>query len=153
MEIVFIALLLLMLAWPLPALAALVLPALALRARGRRRAGWWLPAAALCAAIAAYGYGLKSTTFGALTDPDDRCGLVRPDLYSYGYRGPASGSQDMWPLHDTTCGPDLVPGFVNPLVAGSVALFVASVVWFLIRDVYPRISLAFAAGKRTKTGR
>jgi hypothetical protein len=33
----------------------------------------------------------------------------------------------MWPPHDTTCGPDLVPGFVNPLVAGSVALFTASV--------------------------
>ncbi|MEU7861066.1 hypothetical protein [Nonomuraea sp. NPDC049141] len=140
MEIVFIALLLLMLVWPVPALAALVLPALALRARarGRRWTGWWLPAAALCAAIATYGYGLKSTTFGALTDPDDRCGLVRPDLYSYGYRGPANGSQDMWPLHDTTCGPDLVPGFVNPLVAGAVALFAASVLTMTVVTIRAR---------------
>ncbi|MEU4227606.1 hypothetical protein AB0F17_25215 [Nonomuraea sp. NPDC026600] len=137
-SVLFIALLLLMLAWPVPALAALVLPALALRARSRRRAGWSLPAATLCAAIASYGYGLKSTTFGAWTDPDDRCGLVRPDLYSYGYRGPANGSQDMWPLRDTTCGPDLVPGFVNPLVAGSVALFAASVLIMAVVTIRAR---------------
>ncbi len=125
--VLLVVLLLLMLAWPVPAVAALVLGVLALRARGRRRAGWSLSAAALCAAIAAYGYGLGSTTFGAWTDPDDRCGLARPDLYTYGHRGPEGGSQSMWPLYDTTCGPDLVPGFVNPLVAGSVALFAVSV--------------------------
>lgn len=133
--VLLVALLLLMLAWPVPAVAALVLVVLALRTRRRRRAGWSLPAAALCTAIAAYGYGLKSTTFGAWTDPDDRCGLVRPDLYAYGHRGPEGGAQSMWPLHDTTCGPDLVPGFVNPLVAGSVALFAASVLVMLVMTI------------------
>ncbi|MGN9787010.1 hypothetical protein ACTMTF_36695 [Nonomuraea sp. ZG12] len=136
--VLLIVLLLLMLVWPVPAVAALVLMVLALRDRGRRRAGWSLSAAALCAAIAAYGYGLGATTFGAWTDPDDRCGLVRPDLYAYGHRGPEGGAQSMWPLHDTTCGPDLVPGFVNPLVAGSVALCAASLMIMVVVTIRAR---------------
>lgn len=136
--VLLVVLLLLMLAWPVSAVAGLVLVVLALRARGRRRVGWSLSGAALCAAFAAYGYGLKSTTFGAWTDPDDRCALVRPDLYAYGHRGPEGGSLSLWPLHDTTCGPELVPGFVNPLVAGSVALFVASVLVMVVLTIRAR---------------
>ncbi|WP_431895531.1 hypothetical protein [Nonomuraea sp. bgisy101] len=146
--ILLIALLLLMLAWPVPALAALALvvpAALGLSRRAGRtavrdrtralRAGWLLTAASACAAIAAYGYGLRTTTFGAWTDPDDRCGLARPDLYGYGHRGPDGGSHSMWPLHDTTCGPDLVPGFVNPVVAGSATLFAALMVIMTVATV------------------
>ncbi len=62
--VLLVVLLLLMLAWPVSAVAGLVLVVLALRARGRRRVGWSLSGAALCAAFAAYGYGLKSTTSG-----------------------------------------------------------------------------------------
>ncbi|MCX5121751.1 hypothetical protein OG992_31735 [Micromonospora sp. NBC_00362] len=128
--------LLLVQAWPVAAVSAGVLGALAMlaltgkrrmrdRSRALTRAGGLLTFGASLATAAAYGYGLAATTFGAVTDADDRCGLARPDLYGYGYRGPADGSLRMWPLHDTTCGPDLVPGFVNPLVAGSAVLFVA----------------------------
>lgn len=128
-----IALLFLMLAWPVVVAGALVLVVLAVRRlrgdqfvrdrpSGLVGAGRLVAIAAALTAMAAYGYGLSTTTFMAITDPDDRCGLTRPDLYGYGYRGPDDGSLDVWPLQDTTCGPDLVPGFVNPVVMASTAL-------------------------------
>lgn len=151
LAVVLLLLALLMPAWPVLALAAFVLAVLALltclrsgrmavrgRARTLTRAGWLLTAAAVCTAIAAYGYGLVATTFGAWTDPDDRCALARPETYGYGHRGPDGGTQSMWPLHDTTCGPELVPGFVNPLVAGSAALFVVLAVIMTVVKVRSR---------------
>ncbi|MEU7898038.1 hypothetical protein AB0B45_34905 [Nonomuraea sp. NPDC049152] len=146
---VLLLLALLMLAWPVLAVAAFVLVALALltclrsgrmavRGRTLTRAGWLLTAAAVCTATAAYGYGLVATTFGAWTDPDDRCALAQPETYGYGYRGPDGGTQSMWPLHDTTCGPELVPGFVNPLVAGSAGLFVVLAVIMTVVKVRSR---------------
>ncbi|MGK5521123.1 hypothetical protein ACSNN9_17435 [Micromonospora sp. URMC 107] len=140
---IFLALVLLALAWPVVAVGAAVLvtlAALALRA-GRAtqagsntltRAGGLLAGGAALTASAAYGYGLRTTTFGAVTDADDRCGLSRPDRYGYGHRGPEDGALSMWPLRDTTCGHDLVPGLVNPLVAGSAALFVALAVIMIV---------------------
>ncbi|WP_433389330.1 hypothetical protein [Micromonospora sp. KLBMP9576] len=141
MALVFLALLLLALAWPLVAVGAAVLASLAAltlrdgragRPGSRTRAGWLLAGAAALASSAGYGYGLRTTTFGAVTDPGDRCGFARPDLYGYDHRGPEDGSLRMWPLRDTTCGPDLVPGLVNPLVAGSAALFVALAVLMIV---------------------
>ncbi|KAB1161417.1 hypothetical protein F6X68_04735 [Micromonospora sp. AMSO12t] len=136
MALIFIALVLLALAWPLVAVGAVVLVILAVlalrgdqllrdRSRALTRAGGLLTVGAALTAIAAYGHGLAATTFGLMTDADDRCALKRPEGYDYRHGAPAGGSHSMWPLHDTTCGPDLVPGFVNPLVAGSVVLFVA----------------------------
>ncbi|MCX4387127.1 hypothetical protein OG777_09315 [Micromonospora peucetia] len=159
MALIFLALLLLALAWPVVAVGAAVLvslAALALRdARATQavprmltRAGWLLTGGAALTACAAYGYGLRTTTFGAVTDPDDRCGLARPDLYGYGHRGPDDGSSGMWPLRDTTCGPDLVPGFVNPLVAGSAALFVALTVIMIVVRIRARRRLPSASRGR-----
>ncbi|MFB4287583.1 hypothetical protein ACBI99_08095 [Nonomuraea sp. ATR24] len=130
--VLLIGLLLLALAWPVAVLAVLALAALSWWRHGRRPA-WAPPAVAAATALAAYGYGLSTTTFGAWTDPDDRCGLARPDLYAYGHRGPESGALSMWPLGDTTCGPDLVPGFVNPLIAVSVTVAVAATVALVAR--------------------
>ncbi|MBE1484369.1 hypothetical protein [Plantactinospora soyae] len=136
MALIFIALVLLALAWPVVAVGAAVLVILAVlalrgdqimrdRSRALTRAGWLLTVGAAMTTIAAYGHGLAATTFGLITDADDRCALRRPEGYDYHLGAPAGGSHSMWPLHDTTCGPDLVPGFVNPLVAGSAVLFVA----------------------------
>ncbi len=130
---------LLMVGWPLVALAAaafagMTVPALVDarspedRPGALKRAGRRLAVAAALTAAATYGYGLRSGTFLLLTDHDDRCAIARPDLYPYEYEGPQGGTTSMWPLHDTTCGPDLVPDFVNPLVAGAVLLFLALVV-------------------------
>ncbi|MFC0507812.1 hypothetical protein [Micromonospora costi] len=149
MAFVFIALVLLALAWPLVAAGAavlVVLAALALRGdqvmRDRSgaltRAGWLLTVAAALTGIAAYGHGLAATTFGLITDADDRCALRRPEGYDYRHGGPAGGSHSMWPLHDTTCGPDLVPGFVNPLVAGSAVLFLALAVIMTVVKIKQR---------------
>ncbi|GAT71470.1 hypothetical protein PS9374_07161 [Planomonospora sphaerica] len=136
MDFIFVvALLLLTLTWPVAILAVFVLVisiactllnAAGTTAQGKAlmRSGWLLTAAAACTAVTVYGYGLGNTTFGAWTDPDDRCTLVRPETDGFGYTGPDGGSLSLWPLHDTTCGPDLVPGFVNPLVVGSTVLFV-----------------------------
>ncbi|MFC6085607.1 hypothetical protein [Sphaerisporangium aureirubrum] len=44
----------------------------------------------------------------------------------------------MWPLRDTTCGPDLVPGFVNPLVVGAVVLFAVLVTLSTVATVRHR---------------
>ncbi|MFG2063504.1 hypothetical protein ACGFIK_19030 [Micromonospora sp. NPDC048871] len=133
MVVVFIALVLLSLAWPVVAGGAavlVVLAGLALRT-GRRvgngwtRAGWLLAVGAALTGLAAYGHGLAATTFGLLTDADDRCALRQPEGYDPRHGAPSGGTQSMWPLHDTTCGPDLVPDYVNPLVVGSAMLFLA----------------------------
>ncbi|MFI6824832.1 hypothetical protein ACIBJE_28375 [Micromonospora sp. NPDC050187] len=138
--VLFFGLVLLMLAWPVPAGAAVVLAVRAAFAfqdgrSARPRAGRLLIAAAASTALAAYGYGLGTTTFGLLTDADDRCGIARPDLYGYEHDGPAGGTHSMWPLRDTTCGPDLVPWFVNPLVAGSIVLLVVLVAVMVVARV------------------
>ncbi|BCL15444.1 hypothetical protein [Micromonospora sagamiensis] len=143
MGFVFLGLVLLKLAWPVFALAAVILAvrvAFALQdGRGARSRALRLSiAASASTAFAAYGYGLGTTTFGLVTDADDRCGIVRPDRYGYGYHGPADGTHRMWPLQDTTCGPDLVPWFVNPLVAGSVVLLVVLVVVMVVARVGSR---------------
>ena len=149
MTLLFIALLLLSLAWPAVAVGAVVLVILAVRAlRGDRlvrdrsralsRAGWLLTAGAALTGIAAYGHGLAASTFGLMTDVDDRCALRRPEGYDYRHGPPDGGSHSMWPLHDTTCGPDLVPDFVNPLVAGSAVLFVALAVISTVMRVRSR---------------
>ncbi|MDI6103800.1 hypothetical protein QLQ12_34820 [Actinoplanes sp. NEAU-A12] len=89
------------------------------------RRGWLLSAGTASADAAFYGYGLAQTTSLSMTDAVARCAIVRPDLH--GVDGPAhvGGSESLWPLHDTTCGPELVPAFVNPLVAGLAVLCVA----------------------------
>ena len=131
MEFVFVTLTLLGLAWPVIAVGAVVLIIVAVlavrgdqirrdRLRALNRAGLLLTLAAALTAISAYGYGLSETTFGLFTDIDDACAISRSGA------SPADGgSQSMWPLTDTTCGADLVPSFVNPLVVGSAVLFVA----------------------------
>ncbi len=148
MFLVFLALVLLALAWPVFAAAALVFVVVALLAlrrdphlRGRawalRRAGWFLAAGAAFTGAAAYGRGLAATTFGIL-DPDDACMLRRPEGYSHRIGASADGSSSMWPLRDTTCGPDLVPGYVNPLVAGSAVLFVVLLAVLILAEVRSR---------------
>ncbi|MFC4585713.1 hypothetical protein [Sphaerisporangium corydalis] len=141
--LLLVVLLLLGLAWPVGVVAVLVLVVSAVLAllgerRAAGRAGWTLAAAAACTAVTAYAYGLRTTTAGAWTDPDDRCALASPGTYAYGHRGPAGGSQSMWPLHDTTCGADLVPGFVNPLVTGAVLLFAVLVVYMTATRIRSR---------------
>ncbi|MEO3814358.1 hypothetical protein ABGB17_35615 [Sphaerisporangium sp. B11E5] len=142
MALLFILLLLLTLCWPLIAVAGPALAALAgylyFRASAKRGAVWAVMAAAGAIAVATYGYGLAGTTFGAVTDPGDRCHVARHDLYSPGHQGPAGGVQTMWPLHDTTCGPDLVPGFVNPLVTGATGLFVVLLLIMTVAGVRSR---------------
>ena len=55
-----------------------------------------------------------------MTDADSRCVIAS----GAGRGGATGGSWSLWPLHDTTCGPDLVPAFVNPLVVASAAVCV-----------------------------
>ncbi|WP_412739860.1 hypothetical protein [Krasilnikovia sp. MM14-A1259] len=133
----------LVMGWPLLAVGAGVLPAsgllVVLRERTRtraldtpkrrRRAAWLLTAGTMLTAIAAYGYGLSRTAgFGISHDPnDDLCRWKLPDGI-YHEQGATEGSATLFPLHDTTCGPELVPGFVNPLLVGSAVVFAALVV-------------------------
>jgi hypothetical protein len=130
---IFIALALMAFAWPVIAIGAGVLVGLAGfalsdgqttqdRLKAWTRAGRRLTAGSALATMAAYGYGLTQTTLGASFD--DECFVVRPEAYGPQDRGPVDGTLTMWPLHDTSCGPDLVPNFVNPLVTGSAGLFV-----------------------------
>ncbi|MFI7248049.1 hypothetical protein [Micromonospora chalcea] len=158
MVLVFLALALLALAWPVFAAAALVfvvIAALALRrdpdvrdrASALRRAGWFLAAGAAFTGAAAYGRGLAATTFGLL-DPDDACMLRRPEGYDHRVGTSVDGSSSMWPLRDTTCGPDLVPGYVNPLVAGSAVLFVVLLVVLILAEVRSRPLPAGDAARR-----
>ncbi|MBQ1044117.1 hypothetical protein KBX35_11000 [Micromonospora sp. C32] len=158
MALVFLALALLALAWPVFAAAGLVfvvIAALALRrdpdilgrASALRRAGWFLAAGAAFTAAAVYGRGLAATTFGLL-DPDDGCMLRRPEGYDHRVGASADGSSSMWPLRDTTCGPDLVPGYVNPLVAGSAVLFVVLLVVLILAEVRSRPLPAGDAARR-----
>ncbi|WP_433368048.1 hypothetical protein ACQPZX_40795 [Actinoplanes sp. CA-142083] len=59
---------------------------------------------------------------GSMTDADDRCTIASP-----GSHPSPGGVTSLWPLHDTTCGPELVPAFTNPLVIASAALCLALV--------------------------
>jgi hypothetical protein len=127
-------LVLMALAWPLIAAvaAASILWGLirlaggpGFRARAVSRSGSLLSAGAAAAAIAAYGYGLGRTTSLSMADAEDRCAMGRA--------GPAEplgtgGSAGLWPLHDTTCGSELVPSFVNPTVVVAVGLCAALIV-------------------------
>jgi hypothetical protein len=145
MTLLFVVLALVMVGWPLLALVAVVLAGLGIAALGGDQVeadgdelpGWWrvltgravwrLMSGALVAASAAYGYGLSRTTFLVLTDADDRCSIVG----STGDWQPAT--QTWWPLRDTTCGADLVPGFVNPAVGVAALSFAGLAVLLLIR--------------------
>ncbi|MGC5052401.1 hypothetical protein ACLQ2S_13200 [Micromonospora sp. DT48] len=149
MAFIFIALVLLALAWPVVAVGAVALVAMAaFTLRERRlsrnssgaltRASWLLTMGTALTGIAAYGHGLAATTFGLITDVDDRCALRQVAGYDHHRGVPAGGSHSMWPLQDTTCGPDLVPGFVNPLVASSAALFVALAVFSTVMSLRSR---------------
>ncbi|MGC5028442.1 hypothetical protein [Micromonospora sp. DT229] len=157
MAVVFIALVLLSLAWPAVAVGAavlVVLAGLALRAdrrvgNGWTRAGWLLAVGAALTGLAAYGHGLATTTFGLLTDADDRCALRRVEGYDPRHGAPSGGTQSMWPLHDTTCGPDLVPDYVNPLVVGSAMLFLVLAVTLTCMKVTFRQARYRRAGSTT----
>jgi hypothetical protein len=130
MEALYIMLVLLALAWPLVAMGAAALGILGLvRLAGGQAArptsgrwGWLLSAGTALAAIASYGYGLARTTSLSLADAEDRCAIASPDTYGYDHPLSSAGTQSLWPLHDTTCGPDLVPAFVNPLVVALAVL-------------------------------
>ncbi|MFI7215693.1 hypothetical protein [Micromonospora maritima] len=147
LTVTYVVLVLLALAWPLLAVGAVALPFWGVvvlvgeRRRtsepdpaGRRRARWLLVAGPVLTACAAYGYGLSRMASGLPTDPDDRCRIAMRGRVPYD-PDRAGGSSSLWPLHDTTCGPELVPGFVNPLVAGSAVVsvvLIASMAWVRI---------------------
>ena len=147
--VAYISLVLLTVAWPLLALGAAALPlwgmvvlvgarrrTSALDRAGRRRRGQWLLIAGpVLTALATYGYGLSRMASGLPTDPDDRCRIAMRGRMPYDPER-TGGSSSMWPLHDTTCGPELVPAFVNPLVTGSAVVsvvLVATMAWLTIR--------------------
>ena len=147
--VAYVVLVLLALAWPLLVVGAVALPLWGLLvlvngrrrrsppgpARRQRRAGWMLIAGPVLTGLASYGYGLSRMPSGLPTDPDDRCRIAMGGDMPYDPER-AGGSSSMWPLHDTTCGPELVPGFVNPLVAGSAVVsvvLVAIMAWMTIR--------------------
>jgi hypothetical protein len=133
MEALYIMLVLLALAWPLVAAGAAVLVILGLvrLARGQilrrtwptsSRCGWLLSAGTALAAIASYGYGLARTTSLSMADAEDRCAIASPDTYGYDHPLSPTRVQSLWPLQDTSCGPDLVPAFVNPLAVALAVL-------------------------------
>ncbi|WP_431880336.1 hypothetical protein [Micromonospora marina] len=147
--VAYIALVLLTLAWPLLAFGTAALPLWGLvglvrarrqtsaadRARRQRRSQWLLTAGPVLTALATYGYGLSRMAAGLPTDPDDRCRIAMRGRMPYDPER-SGGSSSIWPLHDTTCGPELVPAFVNPLVAGAGAVSVvllATMAWVTIR--------------------
>ncbi|HWS38853.1 MAG TPA: hypothetical protein VN408_39700 [Actinoplanes sp.] len=135
MASLYLVLVLVALGWPLVAAAAgaLVIRALVRLTGGQaepgatltpNRWGWTLSAGTAMAAIACFGYGLTRTTFLSMTDADDRCALASRNASSYEHPfSPSSdGAMSLWPLRDTTCGPDLVPAFLNPLVVALAVL-------------------------------
>lgn len=131
MAALFTILVLIALAWPLVAVGAAALVVLGLvrlgqvgRGSSRSPSGWGflLTAGAALAATASYGYGLAKTTVLLMTDAEDRCAIASPSFRGHDHVLRSGGMQSLWPLHDTTCGPDLVPSFVNPLVAALTLL-------------------------------
>jgi hypothetical protein len=136
----FLAVMMLAVAWPILAVGALVFGVFAgraLRSRqkvgGWRKAGWRLTVGMAFTAMAAYGYGLSKLSDWGVKDPEDRC-MYMPE----GFRQNPSGSSSMWPLHDTRCGPELIPSFITPVVAASVALFLICAVTTAVMKVRSR---------------
>jgi hypothetical protein len=139
MAAVYIPLVLVALGWPLAAVGACALAILALvrLAAGQvgrsasptsGRWGWPLSAGMAVAAIAFYGYGLARTTSLLMTDAEDRCVIASRNAFGSEQPLSSAGATSLWPLHDTTCGPDLVPAFINPLVVTSAVLCLTLVV-------------------------
>ncbi|RFS84622.1 hypothetical protein D0T12_13815 [Actinomadura spongiicola] len=119
--------LLMIVAWPVVALAAVATGVWAVRSglrpgQAAARTTWvrlvwtWL-----LALVALYSYGVMSTTTAEAKDPGDACRFS-----GTGYRPDVSTS--LQPLSDTTCGADSVPGFVNPLLLVLTALLAVCIV-------------------------
>ncbi|RFU37826.1 hypothetical protein DZF91_30865 [Actinomadura logoneensis] len=116
--------------WPLAASAALLMAVASVRA-GRSRAAaapggarvWsrmaWTSVLALAAT---YGFGLSHLD-DDMRDVKDRVCRYTSEGASAGH----TGGQSLLPLSDTTCGPDTVPGFVNPLLVVLATLLVLCV--------------------------
>ena len=81
-----------------------------------------------CAALAVFGYGLGRTTVLMLTDLDDACRIAGTTLVG----GAPERGEGLVPLHDTRCGAELVPGFVNP-AAGGLAVTAAVLATVTVR--------------------
>jgi hypothetical protein len=139
MAALYIMFVLVALGWPLVAVGACALVILALvRLAGGQveqgasptsgRWGWPLSAGIAVAAIASYGYGLARTTSLLMTDAEDRCVIASRNAFGYEHPLSSAGATSLWPLHDTTCGPDLVPAFINPLVVALSVLCLTLVV-------------------------
>ncbi|MDI6104098.1 hypothetical protein QLQ12_36455 [Actinoplanes sp. NEAU-A12] len=136
MAALYLVLVLVALGWPLVAVGACALVILALaRLAGGQGASpasgrweWPLSAGMAMAAIASYGYGLARTTSLLMTDAEDRCVIASRTAVGYEHPVSSVGATSLWPLHDTTCGPDLVPAFVNPLVVTLALLCLTLVV-------------------------
>jgi hypothetical protein len=147
----YVVLVLLALAWPSVAAgaAAFIILGLVRLAGGKvargtqppsRWLGWQLSLGMALAAIASYGYGLARTTSLSMADAEDRCRIASPGTYDPDRAHPSASVQSLWPLHDTTCGHELVPGFVNPLVVAGTMLcltFVGIAVAAKIRRARP----------------
>ncbi|MGX6602647.1 hypothetical protein ACWKSP_10985 [Micromonosporaceae bacterium Da 78-11] len=137
----YAALVLMALGWPVIAVGASVMGVLGLALlgvgnAGRAAPGWWLTAGAVSAAIASYGYGLRRTTSLSMADFDDRCRLAFRAAHRTGFSADADGVESFWPLHDTTCGPELVPAWVTPVTLGfaaSAVVILALTIWIKVR--------------------
>ncbi|GAA4604807.1 hypothetical protein GCM10023195_16480 [Actinoallomurus liliacearum] len=117
--------LLLTLGWPLATSAACLMAVAAVRSalsQGPRAARTWARSswAGLLSVVATYGYGLSHLDDG-MTDKDRVCRFAPS-----GVRTGHNGGQSLLPLSDTTCGPDTVPAFVNPILAVLTVLLALS---------------------------
>ncbi|MDJ1136806.1 hypothetical protein [Streptomyces iconiensis] len=103
----------------------------ALRAGKGRRPGTWLALGAATAPVALLGL-LVSYAVGAFAGALDmrKACMVQQESYDAGYRQQHAGEMDHWfPLHNK-CNADfdLVPGWVNPVVAICAGLVAAGVI-------------------------
>ncbi|MCO5996012.1 hypothetical protein [Actinoallomurus rhizosphaericola] len=115
------------LGWPLATSAACLMAVAAVRSglsSAPRAALTWGRSswAVLLAVVATYGYGLSHLDEG-MADVKDR--VCRFDPSGGAMRH--GGGRSLLPLHDTSCGTDTVPAFVNPFLATLTVLLAASV--------------------------
>ncbi|RKS72127.1 hypothetical protein BZB76_4944 [Actinomadura pelletieri DSM 43383] len=131
----FLTALLMIVAWPVVALAAVATGVWAVRSgirpgQAAARATWVrLVLTWFLALLALYGYGLMNTRT-IEKDPGDACRFS-----ATGYQ--PDGSMSLLPLSDTTCGADSVPGFVNPLLMLLTALLVICVIGAVASHLQP----------------